>query len=114
MTNHECTAIFFLFYIHTKVPASQWELPEEQKAKKSSQVRSNVKVLLSFVFDSNDVVHHEFSPQGRMANRGYYLEGIRRLREGIRQKPTELGRNQSSMLVQELLLAKNKTVIMPQ
>ncbi|KAA1414165.1 hypothetical protein F0U44_22385, partial [Nocardioides humilatus] len=84
-----------------------------------------MKVLLTVFFDCNGVVHHEFLPQGRTVNKEYYLEVMRRLREAIRQKRTELWKKQSwilhhdnapahtSMLVREFL-AKNKTVIMPQ
>ena len=60
-----------------------------------------------------------------MVNKEYYFEVMHRLREAIRQKLTELWKNQlwilhddnalahTSMLVREFL-AKNKTVIMPQ
>ena len=80
-----------------------------------------MKVLLSVFLDWNGVVHHEFLPQGRMVNKEVML----RLCEAIRQKPTELWKNQSwifqhvkppahtSLLVREFC-AKNKTVIMPQ
>ena len=90
-----------------------------------SQGRKNVKVLLIVFFDCNGIVHHEFLPQGRTVNKEYYLEIIRRLREAIRQKRTELWKNQSwilhhdnapahkSILVSEFL-AKNITLIMPQ
>ena len=84
-----------------------------------------MKDLITVFFDCNGVVHHEFLPQGRTVNKEYYLEVMRRLREAIRQKHTELWKKQSwilhhdnapahtSMLVREFL-AKNKTVIMPQ
>ena len=62
------------------------------------QVRSNVKVLLTIFFDCNDVVHHELLPQDRMVNKEYYLEVMRRLRKTIRQKRTELWKNQSWIL----------------
>ena len=75
--------------------------------------------------ECNGIVHHEFLPQGRTVNKEYYLEVISRLRETIRQKRTELWKNQTgilhhddapahtSMLVR-VFLAKTKTVIMPQ
>ena len=47
------------------------------------------------------VVHHEFLPQGRTVNKEYYLEVMRRLRENIRQKCTELWKNQSWILHQD-------------
>lgn len=46
------------------------------------------------------VVHHEFLPQGRTVNKEYYLEVMRRLREAIRQKRTELWKKQSWILHQ--------------
>ena len=84
-----------------------------------------MKVLYTVFFDCNGVVHHEFLPQGRIVNKEYYLEVKSRLCKAIRQKCTELWKNQSwilhhnnasahtSMIVPEFL-AKNKTVIMLQ
>ena len=83
-----------------------------------------MKVLLTVFFDCNGVVHHEFLPHCHTLRKEYYLEVLSRLRKAIRQKRTELWKNQSwilhhdnapvhtSMLVYEFL-AKNKTVIMP-
>ena len=45
--------------------------PEEPRPKKRQQVRSNVKVLLSVLFDCNRMVHHEFLPQGRTIDKKY-------------------------------------------
>ena len=98
---------------------------ESQWSVRKKQVRLNVKVLLTVFIDCNVMVHHEFLPQGHTVNKEYYLEVMRRLRALIRQKRTELWKNQSwilhrdkasahtSMLVREFL-AKNKAVIMPQ
>ena len=64
--------------------------------------------------------------QGRKLNKEYYLEVTRRLPEAIRQKRTEFWKNQlwifhhnnepahTSMLVNEFLDKKKKTVVMPQ
>ena len=60
--------------IETKAQSSQWKHPEEPRAKKARQVRSNVKVLLTVFFDCNEVVYHEFLPQGCTVNKEYYLE----------------------------------------
>ena len=65
--------------------------------------------------------HHEFFQHDRTINKKYYLKVMRRLRQVIRQKRTELWKTQSwenppahaSMLVRGFL-AKNKTAIMPQ
>ena len=92
------------------------ERPEEPKPKKKRQIQSNVKVLLTVSFDCNGVMYHEYLPQGRMVNKEYYLEVMRRLR----QKRIELWKNQSwilhndnvpahtSMLVREFWAKKSK------
>ena len=69
--------------IENKTQSSQWKGPEEPRPKKAHQIWSNVKVLLTVFFDCNGVVHHELLPQGRMVNKQYYLEVMRRLREAI-------------------------------
>ena len=101
------------------------EASRSAKTGKTLQVRLNGFVLLTVFFDCNGVVLYEFLPQGRTVNKEYYHEVMRRWCEAIREKRTELWKNQSwnlhhnnawahtSMLVREFL-AKNKTVIMPQ
>ncbi|XP_011860288.1 PREDICTED: putative uncharacterized protein FLJ37770 [Vollenhovia emeryi] len=84
--------------VETKAQSSQWKLPHEPRPKKARQVRSNVKVLLTVFFDCRDVVHHEFLPQGRTVNKEYYLQLIRNLREAIRQKRPDLGKNKNWLL----------------
>ena len=54
----------------------EWKHPEEPRPKKLHQVRLKGKVLLTVFFDCNDMVHHEFLPQGRTVNKEYYLEVI--------------------------------------
>ena len=111
--------------IETKAQSSQCKRPEEPRPKKARQVRSNVKVLLTVFFDCKGVVHHEFLPKDRTVNKEYYLEGMKRLREGIRMRRPELWKNKSwilhhdnapahSSLLVRNFLAKHKTVIMPQ
>ena len=75
--------------IKTKAQSNQWKHPEELRSKKSSQVWSNVKVILTAFFGCNGMVHHEFLPQGCVVNKEYYLKVMR-------QKRTELWKNQSS------------------
>ncbi|UYV66906.1 hypothetical protein LAZ67_4003283 [Cordylochernes scorpioides] len=110
--------------VETKAQSSQWKLPHEPRPKKTRQVRSNVKVLLTVFFDYRGVVHHEFLPQGRTVNKEYYLQVMRNLREAIRQKRPDLWKNKNwllhhdnapahtSLLVRDLL-AKNNTLMMP-
>ena len=88
---------------------------------KAQQVRLNMKVLLTVFFGCNG----KFLSQGRTVNKEYYLAVMHRLSAAIRQKRTELCKNQSwilrhdnapshtSMFVREFL-AKNKNVIIPQ
>ena len=110
--------------IETNGQLSQWKHPEESRTKKARQFLSNVKVLLTVFFHCNAGEHHEFLPQCRTVNKEYYLEVMDRLREAIRQKRTELWKNQTWILLNYNLpaytskfvhefLAKIKTVIIP-
>ena len=104
---------------------SQWKHTESPRPKKARQVRSNGKVLLTVFFEYHGVVHQEFLLQGRMVNKEYYLEVMRRLREAIRKKRPKLWENYSwilhhdnappqlSLIVRNFL-TKNNTVIMLQ
>ena len=71
--------------------SSQLKHPEEPRPKK---LCPNVKILLIVLFDCTRVVPYEFLSQGRMVNKKYQLEVIRRLHEAIRQKRTELWKDQ--------------------
>ncbi|UYV84877.1 hypothetical protein LAZ67_X003845 [Cordylochernes scorpioides] len=84
--------------VETKAQSSQWKLPHEPRPKKTRQVRSNVKALLTVFFDCRGVVHHEFLPQGRAVNKEYYLQVMRNLREAIRQKRPDLWKNKNWLL----------------
>jgi len=42
--------------------------------------------MLTLFFDSEDVVHYEFLPQGQTVNKEYYLEFMQCLREAVRKK----------------------------
>ncbi|UYV84537.1 hypothetical protein LAZ67_X002498 [Cordylochernes scorpioides] len=111
--------------VETKAQSSQWKLPHEPRPRKTRQVRSNVKFLLTGFFDCRSVVHHEFLPQGRRVNKEYYLQVMRNLREAIRQKRPDLWKNKNwllhhhnapahtSLLVRDFL-AKTNTLMMPQ
>jgi len=72
--------------VETKVHSSQWVSKSSPRPKKSRQVRSHVKVMLTVFFDSEGVVHSEFLPQGRTVNKECYLEVMQRLREVVRKK----------------------------
>ena len=53
-------------------------------------MRSNVKVMLTVLFDSRGVVNHEYLPQGQKINKEYNLEVLRRLRDAVRCKKPDL------------------------
>ena len=54
-------------------------------------------------FEKNQgVVHNEFLPQGRTVNTESYLEVMRRLREAIRQKRTELYHGFCTLIMHQL------------
>ena len=62
----------YCYDVETKAQLSQWKRSEEPRLKKVRQVRSNVEVLLTVVFDGNGIMmHHEFLPQGRTVNKEY-------------------------------------------
>ena len=52
-------------------------------------MRSKTKVMLLAVFDSEDIIHHEYAPGGQTINKEFYLEVLRRLRESVRRKRPE-------------------------
>ena len=81
--------------------------------------------MLTVFYDSEDVVHYEFLPQGRTVNKEYYLEVMQRLREDVRKKRPDAWRenrwilqhdnapSHSSFLFHDFL-AKNATTVLPQ
>jgi len=111
--------------VETKVQSSQWVSETSPRSNKSRQARSHVKVILTVFFYSEGVVHYEFLPQGRTANKEYYLEVMQRLREAVRKKRPDAWRknrwmlqhdnapSQSSFLVREFL-ARHATTVLPQ
>jgi len=74
--------------VETKVQSLQWVSKMSPRPKKSRQVHSHVKVMLTVFFDSEGVVHYEFLPQGWTVNKEYYLEVMQRLPEAVRKKKT--------------------------
>jgi hypothetical protein len=111
--------------VETKVQSSQWVSKTSPRPKKARQVRSHVKVMLTVFFDSEGVVHYEFLPQGRAANKEYYLEVMHHLCEVVKKKrPDAWWENRwvlqhdnvpshSSFLVRDFL-AKHATTVLPQ
>jgi hypothetical protein len=54
--------------------------------------RSSTKTMLIVFIDIRSIVHHEFVPQGQTVNKKFYCEVLRRLRENIQRKRSDLWR----------------------
>ena len=111
--------------VETEVQSSQWVSKTSPRPKKSCQLRSHVKVMLTVFFYSEGVVHYEFLRQGRTVNKEYYLEVMQRLCEAVRKKRPDAWRENRWMLQHDnapshssfLLgdfLAKHATTVLPQ
>ena len=59
-------------------------------AKKTRQVCSNVKVMLTCFFDSRGILHHEYAPEGQTINNEHYLQVLHRLCEAVRRKRPDM------------------------
>jgi hypothetical protein len=70
----------------TKFAMEAADVPTTQEI---SHVGIKMKTLLITFFDTNDIVHLEFIPQGKAVNRAYYMELLKRLREAVRRKRPE-------------------------
>ena len=69
-----------------KRQSRQWKSVSSPRPKKSLIQRSQVKVMLITFFDHQEMVHHEFVPQGQTVNQHFYKEVLARLVNKIRQK----------------------------
>ncbi|UYV71091.1 CLCN3 [Cordylochernes scorpioides] len=77
---------------------SGWRFKNELRPKKARKAPSKVKVMLTVFFEYQGIVHHEFQQQGSTITTDSYLRVLRRLREAIRQKRSELWRSKSWIL----------------
>ena len=73
-----------------KSQSSQWNHSMSPRPKKVCQVHSNVKVTLTAFFDSRDMVHHEYTPQGQTITKEYYRDFLRHLCDAVRHKRPQL------------------------
>jgi len=53
----------------TKQQSSQWKGPSSPQPKKGRQVQSKTKVMLLAFFDSEGIIHHEYTPEGKQLTR---------------------------------------------
>jgi hypothetical protein len=77
-----------------------------------------VKVVLTFFFDIEDVVHRESLYQGQTVNRWHYLEMLKRLRENVRRNNSWFVHHDNAPAHASLLiryfLANTITTVLPQ
>ena len=74
----------FSYNPETKRQSSLWKSPMSPRPKKATQVKCNLKSMITTFFDSKGIVHKEFVPTGQNVNSGFYCEVLRRLRENVR------------------------------
>jgi histone-lysine N-methyltransferase SETMAR len=60
--------------------------------------RSSMKTMLIVFFDIRGIVHRKFVPQGHTVNKKFYCEVLRRLRENIWRKRSDLWRTKNWIL----------------
>ena len=71
--------------VETKAQSSQYRLSGSLRLQKAHQVLSNLKVMLTVLFDYIGVVHCELLPEGHTINKEYYLEIMHLLCEAIQK-----------------------------
>jgi hypothetical protein len=74
----------------TKWQLSQWKSPSSPRLKKARMSHSSTKTMLIMFFNIRGIVYREFIPQGQTANREFYSQVLRCLRENIRRKRSDL------------------------
>ncbi|UYV69665.1 hypothetical protein LAZ67_7000149 [Cordylochernes scorpioides] len=74
----------------TKRQTMEWKGKDEPRTKKSRLCKSKNKVLLVTFFDIKGIVHYEYIEEGQTINKESYLNIMRRVRESIRLKRSEM------------------------
>ena len=69
--------------LERKAPLSQWKSPGAPLPKKAQQSCSEIKTMLTVVFDWESGIHHEYVPPGQTINTKYYLNVLRQLRDAM-------------------------------
>lgn len=105
MLSHACSDQGFIKRIitgdHTWIYYEDDQQSGEPNAKKARSSQPLKKTMLTVFIDYNGVVHHEFLPEGQVANRHYYVSVLKRLREVLRIKRPNLWKNNSWVLHQD-------------
>lgn len=97
------------FYDYDVPSDREWHDANERRSKKARQ--SGSKVMLAVFFDYRGLVHAEFLPEGQSMNKHYYLATMKRLRECMRVKRSELWANNSWILHHDNTPAHNATIV---
>jgi len=84
---------FYGYNPQTKQQSSQRKSPMSLWPKKGRQVRSKTKVMSLAFFDSEDIVHHEYTTNRQTIKKEFYVEVLRRLRESVHRKRPEKWRD---------------------
>ncbi|UYV64570.1 hypothetical protein LAZ67_3001201 [Cordylochernes scorpioides] len=74
----------------TKRQPMEWKGKNEPRTKKSRLCKSKNKVLLVTFFDIKGIVHYEYLEEGQTINKESYLNIMRRVRESICLKRSEM------------------------
>ncbi|UYV69029.1 hypothetical protein LAZ67_6002109 [Cordylochernes scorpioides] len=74
----------------TKRQSMEWKGKDETRTKKSRLCKSKNNVLLVTFFDIKVIVHYEYLEEGQTINKESYLNIMRRVRESIRLKRSEM------------------------
>ncbi|UYV77289.1 hypothetical protein LAZ67_15000351 [Cordylochernes scorpioides] len=74
----------------TKRQSMEWKGKDEPRTKKSRLCKSKNKVFLVTFFDIKGIVHYEYLEEGQTINKDSYLNIMRRVRESIRLKRSEM------------------------
>ena len=62
----------------TKRQSKEWHTSASPRPKKARKSKSKIKSMLICFFDSEEIVHTEFVPQGHTVNQFYYCEILER------------------------------------
>jgi len=69
----------------TKRQRAEWKSLASPKGKKVRLKKSKVKTMLVCFYDSKEIIHHEFVPEGKTFTESFYLSVLERLWKRIRR-----------------------------
>ncbi|UYV73461.1 CLCN3 [Cordylochernes scorpioides] len=99
----------YRYDLETKRQSMEWKGKDEPKTKKFRLCKSKNKVLLVTFFDIKGIVHYEYLENGQTINKESYLNIMRRVRESIRLKRSEMWRKRFD--TRKSIIADSKKVL---